>query len=78
MQVQDYGDVVIHVFEPAQREYYDLEGFYGAAEEVCSGMLLLRVCRMLCLCTAAGTCRYMNITGIQLSGHLYMEVTDLL
>ena len=34
VQVQDYGDVVIHVFEPAQREYYDLEGFYGAAEEV--------------------------------------------
>ncbi|KAK9863943.1 hypothetical protein WJX84_004460 [Apatococcus fuscideae] len=32
--VQDYGDVVIHVFEPAQRDYYDLEGFYGAAEEV--------------------------------------------
>ena len=34
LQVQDYGDVVVHVFEPSQRDYYDLEGFYGAAEEV--------------------------------------------
>lgn len=30
----DFGDVVVHIFTPDQREYYDLESFYGAAEEV--------------------------------------------
>lgn len=30
----DFGDAVIHVFTAEQREYYDLESFYGAAEEV--------------------------------------------
>lgn len=30
----DFGDVVIHLFTAEQREYYDLESFYGAAEEV--------------------------------------------
>lgn len=50
LQVQDYGDVVIHVFEPAQREYYDLEGFYGAAEEVRQACFLLHVDR-LAACT---------------------------
>ena len=30
----DYGDVVVHIFTPEMREFYDLEGFYGAAEEV--------------------------------------------
>lgn len=78
MQVQDYGDVVLQIFEPAQREYYDLEGFYGAAEEVCSGMFLLCICRILCLCTAAGTCRYMNVTGIQFSEKLYIIMADWL
>jgi ribosomal silencing factor RsfS len=32
--VMDFGDVVVHIFTPEQREYYDLESFYGAAEEV--------------------------------------------
>jgi len=30
----DFGDVVMHVLTPAQREFYDIDGFYGAAEEV--------------------------------------------
>ncbi|KAL3155745.1 hypothetical protein ABBQ32_012763 [Trebouxia sp. C0010 RCD-2024] len=33
-EVLDFGDVVIHVMSEDQRDYYDLEGFYGAAEEV--------------------------------------------
>lgn len=30
----DLQDVVVHVFTAEQREYFDLETFYGAAEEV--------------------------------------------
>lgn len=30
----DFGDVVLHVLTPAQREFYDIDGFYGAAAEV--------------------------------------------
>lgn len=30
----DYGSVVIHLFTQEQRELYDVEGFYAAAEEV--------------------------------------------
>ncbi len=30
----DFGDVVVHIFTPEQREFYDLESFYGTAEEV--------------------------------------------
>ncbi|KAK9823936.1 hypothetical protein WJX72_006499 [[Myrmecia] bisecta] len=33
-EVLDFGDVVIHAFTSEQRDYYDLESFYGAAEEV--------------------------------------------
>lgn len=33
-ELLDYGDVVIHILTADQREYYDLEGFYGAAEDV--------------------------------------------
>jgi ribosome silencing factor RsfS/YbeB/iojap len=33
-EVLDFGDVVLHAFTPDQREFYDLEGFYGAADEV--------------------------------------------
>eukprot|EP00884_Botryococcus_braunii_P000986 jgi/Botrbrau1/10889/Bobra.0025s0065.1 len=33
-EVMDYGDVVLHLFTPEQREFYDLETFYGAAAEV--------------------------------------------
>ncbi|EFJ41254.1 hypothetical protein VOLCADRAFT_107771 [Volvox carteri f. nagariensis] len=31
---QDFGDVVLHLFTNEQREYYDIESFYAAAEEV--------------------------------------------
>lgn len=30
----DYGDVVIHIFEPETREYYDLENLWGKATKV--------------------------------------------
>jgi len=30
----DYGDVVLHIMTPEQREYYDIENFYAAAQEV--------------------------------------------
>lgn len=30
----DLQDVVVHVFTAEQREFFDLETFYGAAEEV--------------------------------------------
>jgi len=32
--VQDYGDVVVHVFDPATREYYGLEDLWGDAGRV--------------------------------------------
>lgn len=30
----DYGDVVIHMFEPETRKYYDLENLWGKAKRV--------------------------------------------
>lgn len=30
----DFGDVVVHVMSEDMRSYYDMERFYGAAEEV--------------------------------------------
>ncbi|AFY71856.1 iojap-like protein [Thalassoporum mexicanum PCC 7367] len=27
--VQDYGDLIIHVMQPTEREFYDLEAFWG-------------------------------------------------
>ena len=32
--VQDYGDVIAHIFLPEAREYYDLEAFWGHAERI--------------------------------------------
>jgi ribosome-associated protein len=32
--VQDYGDVIIHVLMPQEREFYNLEAFWGHAERV--------------------------------------------
>jgi hypothetical protein len=33
-EVLDFGDVVVHVFIAEQREHYDIDSFYAAAEEV--------------------------------------------
>lgn len=30
--VQDYEDVIVHIFLPEEREYYNLEAFWGQAE----------------------------------------------
>ena len=32
--VQDYGDVIVHTFLPEDREYYNLEAFWGHAERL--------------------------------------------
>ncbi len=32
--LQDYGDVIVHIFMPDDREFYDLEAFWGHAERV--------------------------------------------
>jgi ribosome-associated protein len=32
--VLDYGDVIAHVFMPQEREFYDLEAFWGHAEKM--------------------------------------------
>ncbi len=29
--IVDYGDVIVHLFTPSQREYYDLEGLWSDA-----------------------------------------------
>ena len=32
--VQDYGDVIVHSFLPEEREYYNLEAFWGHADRL--------------------------------------------
>lgn len=32
--VQDYGNVIVHIFLPEEREYYNLEAFWGHAERL--------------------------------------------
>lgn len=32
--LQDYGDVIIHVLMPQEREFYNLEAFWGHAERI--------------------------------------------
>lgn len=32
--LMDYGDVVVHLFAPEAREYYDLEGFWKDARVI--------------------------------------------
>lgn len=32
--LMDYGDVIIHLFAPEEREYYDIEGLWHAATPV--------------------------------------------
>ncbi|HEX2998869.1 MAG TPA: RsfS/YbeB/iojap family protein, partial [Armatimonadota bacterium] len=30
----DYGDVVVHIFAPEEREYYNLESFWSGAKVI--------------------------------------------
>ena len=32
--LQDYGEVIVHIFMPDEREFYNLEAFWGHATEV--------------------------------------------
>ncbi|MBF2025271.1 MAG: ribosome silencing factor [Oscillatoriales cyanobacterium C42_A2020_001] len=32
--LQDYGDVIVHVLMPHEREFYNLEAFWGHAERI--------------------------------------------
>ncbi|MGD2181615.1 ribosome silencing factor [Lusitaniella coriacea] len=32
--LQDYGDVIVHTLLPTEREYYNLEAFWGHAERI--------------------------------------------
>lgn len=32
--LQDYGEVIIHIFLPAEREFYNLEAFWGHAQPI--------------------------------------------
>lgn len=32
--LQDYGDVIVHIMMPKEREFYNLEAFWGHAEHV--------------------------------------------
>jgi ribosome-associated protein len=32
--LMDYGDVIVHIFTPRDREFYNLEAFWGHAERV--------------------------------------------
>lgn len=32
--LMDYGEVIVHIFMPDEREFYDLEAFWGHAERV--------------------------------------------
>ena len=32
--LQDYGDVIVHIFLPQEREFYNLEAFWGHGERI--------------------------------------------
>ncbi|MDJ0733318.1 MAG: ribosome silencing factor [Nostocaceae cyanobacterium] len=32
--VEDYGDVIVHIMTPREREFYNLEAFWGHAEHI--------------------------------------------
>jgi ribosome-associated protein len=32
--LQDYGDVMVHIMMPKEREFYNLEAFWGHAEQI--------------------------------------------
>ncbi len=40
--VLDYGDVIVHVFLPQEREFYSLEAFWGHAERLPLPVSLMR------------------------------------
>lgn len=40
--LMDYGTVVVHVMQPEAREYYDLDGLFGDAEEIAWASVPLR------------------------------------
>jgi ribosome-associated protein len=37
--LQDYGDVIVHIFLPEEREFYNLEAFWGHAEQLDLSMI---------------------------------------
>ncbi len=32
--VMDYGDAIVHILKPQEREFYNLEAFWGHAERI--------------------------------------------
>jgi ribosome-associated protein len=32
--LQDYGEVIVHILLPQEREFYNLEAFWGHAEQI--------------------------------------------
>ncbi|MFZ5945958.1 MAG: ribosome silencing factor [Bacillota bacterium] len=36
----DYGSVVVHIFKPEERQFYDIERLWGDAEEIDAARLL--------------------------------------
>jgi ribosome-associated protein len=32
--LMDYGDVIVHIFQPKERTFYNLEAFWGHAEQI--------------------------------------------
>ena len=46
----DFGDVVVHVMSEEMRSYYDMESFYGAAEEVgCDCLQVINLVQKACV-----------------------------
>lgn len=39
--LQDYGDVIVHILMPQEREFYNLEAFWGHAERIDYQALLM-------------------------------------
>ena len=57
----DFGDVVVHVMSEEMRSYYDMESFYGAAEEV--GCVCLQV---IILCKTHASMNIIDVTEFSL------------
>mgnify|MGYP001796296365 CR=1 FL=1 len=32
--IYDYGEVIVHIFQPRERDYYDLEAFWGHVKRI--------------------------------------------